>query len=164
MMMNVELSVEWELAGESKYSEKTWLNSIVSATNPSWSDLGSNPGRRGRKPARLYWRNTQHLTQAIKEVFVIHICVCCTEQHVSVHVVSDSSFSFKLRWLWDTEIVRNTCGRLSAHCPLTASSLTDQFLGAIICRGKSNLYFIVRFMIDVLVSGNNEKGKRHMHN
>jgi hypothetical protein len=34
-----------------KYSEKTYPNATSSTTNPTWLDLGSNPGRRGGKPA-----------------------------------------------------------------------------------------------------------------
>jgi hypothetical protein len=37
--------------GKPKYSEKTCPNATLSTTNPTWPDLGSNPGRRGGKPA-----------------------------------------------------------------------------------------------------------------
>jgi hypothetical protein len=43
--------VEWELAGEPKYSKKTCPRATFSTTNPTWPDLGSNPGRGGGKPA-----------------------------------------------------------------------------------------------------------------
>jgi hypothetical protein len=39
------------LAGKLQYSEKTCPSATLSTTNPTWSDLGSNPGRRGGKPA-----------------------------------------------------------------------------------------------------------------
>jgi hypothetical protein len=42
--------------GKPKYSEKTCLSTILSTTNPTWPDLGLNPGRRGGKPA------TNHLS------------------------------------------------------------------------------------------------------
>jgi hypothetical protein len=42
-MMSVEHLVEWELAGE------TCPTATLSTTNPTWSHLGSNPGRRGGK-------------------------------------------------------------------------------------------------------------------
>jgi hypothetical protein len=51
MMMNVEQSVEWELAGKPKYSEKTYPSATLPTTNPTWPDLGSNPGPQGGKPA-----------------------------------------------------------------------------------------------------------------
>jgi hypothetical protein len=35
------------------YSEKTCHSASVSTTNPIWSDLGSNPGLRGGKPAAI---------------------------------------------------------------------------------------------------------------
>jgi hypothetical protein len=37
--------------GKPKYSEKTCPNATLSTTNPTWPDPGSNPGRRGGKPA-----------------------------------------------------------------------------------------------------------------
>jgi hypothetical protein len=37
--------------GKPKYSEKTCSSSTLSTTNPTWLDLGSNPGCRGVKPA-----------------------------------------------------------------------------------------------------------------
>jgi hypothetical protein len=43
--------VEWGLSGEPKYSEKTCPSATLSTTNPTWPDLGSNPGRRGGKRA-----------------------------------------------------------------------------------------------------------------
>jgi hypothetical protein len=42
--------------GKPKYSEKILPSAILSTVNPTWSDLGSNPGRRCRKQA------TNHLT------------------------------------------------------------------------------------------------------
>jgi hypothetical protein len=43
--------VEWKLAGEPKYSEKTCPSAALSTTNPTWPDPYSNLGRRGGKPA-----------------------------------------------------------------------------------------------------------------
>jgi hypothetical protein len=40
---------EWQ--GKPKYSEKTCPDATLSTTNPTWSDPGLNPGRRGGKPA-----------------------------------------------------------------------------------------------------------------
>jgi hypothetical protein len=40
---------DWQ--GIPKYSEKTYPSATLSTTNPIWPDLGSNPGRRGGKPA-----------------------------------------------------------------------------------------------------------------
>jgi hypothetical protein len=34
-----------------KYSDKTCPSATLSTTNPTWTDLGSNPGRRSGKPA-----------------------------------------------------------------------------------------------------------------
>jgi hypothetical protein len=40
---------DWQ--GKPKDSEKTYPSATLSTTNPTWSDPGSNPGRRVRKPA-----------------------------------------------------------------------------------------------------------------
>jgi hypothetical protein len=34
-----------------KYSEKTYPSATLSTANLTWADMGSNPGRRGGKPA-----------------------------------------------------------------------------------------------------------------
>jgi hypothetical protein len=39
----------WE--GKPMYSYKTFPSATLSTTNPTWTDLGSNPARRGGKPA-----------------------------------------------------------------------------------------------------------------
>jgi hypothetical protein len=50
-MMSVEQLVEWDLAGETVLHGKTCPGTTLSTTNPTRPDLGSNPGRRGGKPA-----------------------------------------------------------------------------------------------------------------
>jgi hypothetical protein len=40
---------DWQ--GKPKYLEKTFPSATLSNTNPTWPDPGSNPGRRGGKPA-----------------------------------------------------------------------------------------------------------------
>jgi hypothetical protein len=49
--MNVELSVEWELAGKTEVLGENLPSVTLSTTNPTRPDLGSNPGRRCGKPA-----------------------------------------------------------------------------------------------------------------
>jgi hypothetical protein len=46
-------SIRWNenWQGKPKYSEKTCASATLSTTNPIWPDLGSNPGRRVKKPA-----------------------------------------------------------------------------------------------------------------
>jgi hypothetical protein len=51
MMMSVEQSVEWELAGETKVLGENLPQCHFSTKNPIWLDLGMNPGRCGGKPA-----------------------------------------------------------------------------------------------------------------
>jgi hypothetical protein len=49
MMEKIWWNEDWQ--GEPKYSEKTYPSATLSTTNLTWPDPGSNPGRRGRKPA-----------------------------------------------------------------------------------------------------------------
>jgi hypothetical protein len=51
MRVIVEQLVEWRLAGETEVLGENLPNATLSTTNPTWSDSGSNPGRRGGKPA-----------------------------------------------------------------------------------------------------------------
>jgi hypothetical protein len=51
MIVIMEQWVEWRLAGEPKYSEKTCPGAVLSITNSTWLDLVSNPDRRIVKPA-----------------------------------------------------------------------------------------------------------------
>jgi hypothetical protein len=51
MVMIMEQLVEWGLAGETEVLGENLPNAIFSTTNPTWPDLGSNPGRRGGTPA-----------------------------------------------------------------------------------------------------------------
>jgi hypothetical protein len=52
MMMSVEKSVEWELAGETEVlGKKPAPIATLSITNLTWPDLVSNPGRRCGKLA-----------------------------------------------------------------------------------------------------------------
>jgi hypothetical protein len=48
-MWSSRWSDNWQ--GKPKYSEKTCPSATLSTTNPTWPELGSNPGRRGGKPA-----------------------------------------------------------------------------------------------------------------
>jgi hypothetical protein len=52
---------DWQ--GKPKYSEKTYSSDTLSTTNPTWHDLGSNPGRRGGNPAinRLCYGTALHI-------------------------------------------------------------------------------------------------------
>jgi hypothetical protein len=51
VIMRMENLVEWRLAGDPKYSQKICPSATLSTTNPTWPDPGTNPGRRGGKPA-----------------------------------------------------------------------------------------------------------------
>jgi hypothetical protein len=63
--MMMEKLVEWR----PKYSEKTCPSATLSTTNPTWPDPGSNPGRRGGKPAtnRLSYGAPEHY---VNDIFV----------------------------------------------------------------------------------------------
>jgi hypothetical protein len=47
----MEYLVERELAGETEVFGRNLLHATSSTTNPTLCELGSNPGRRGGKPA-----------------------------------------------------------------------------------------------------------------
>jgi hypothetical protein len=51
MMVIVEQLVNEDWQGKPKHSEKTCPGATLSTTNPTWPDMGSNPGRRCGKPA-----------------------------------------------------------------------------------------------------------------
>jgi hypothetical protein len=46
---SIRWNVNWQ--GKPKHSENTCPSATLSTTNPTWPDLGSNPGRRGGKPS-----------------------------------------------------------------------------------------------------------------
>jgi hypothetical protein len=51
VIVRMENSVEWRLTGETEVLGENLPRATLSTTNPTWPDLGSNPGRRGGKPA-----------------------------------------------------------------------------------------------------------------
>jgi hypothetical protein len=51
MMVIVEQSVEWELAGETEVLGETCPSATLSTTNPTLAAPESNPDRRSVKPA-----------------------------------------------------------------------------------------------------------------
>jgi hypothetical protein len=66
--MSVEQSVEWELAWETEVLGGNLPSATLPTTNPTWLDLGSNPGRHGGKPAinnlsygTAYYKAIQHI-------------------------------------------------------------------------------------------------------
>jgi hypothetical protein len=52
-MENFRWNENWQ--GKPKYSGKTCPSATLFTTNPTWPDPGSNPGRRGGKPATNRW-------------------------------------------------------------------------------------------------------------
>jgi hypothetical protein len=60
---------------KSKYSEKTCPSATLSTTNPTWPDLGSNPGHRGGKPAtnRLSYGTALNRGSMYLQNFGIHL-------------------------------------------------------------------------------------------
>jgi hypothetical protein len=60
----MKIGRETEVLGENP--EKTYLSATLSTTNPTWLDLGLNPGRRGGKPA------TNRLSYGVAHVQVLH--------------------------------------------------------------------------------------------
>jgi hypothetical protein len=87
-MMNVEQSVEWELAGESEVLGENLPQSTLSTSNPTWPDLGSNPGRRGGKPAT----NRQSYCTAFEPTNSINSCKI--DQTISVQIPAFNSMKY----------------------------------------------------------------------
>jgi hypothetical protein len=50
-MREMKHLVQRELTGKLKYSDKTCFSAALSTTNPTWTDLGLNPGSYSYKPA-----------------------------------------------------------------------------------------------------------------
>jgi hypothetical protein len=71
MRVIVEQLVEWRLQGKPKYSEKICPSAVLSTTNPTWPEPGTNPGRRGGTPAtnRLSYGAANATTLVIKLEF-----------------------------------------------------------------------------------------------
>jgi hypothetical protein len=63
--------------GKPKYSEKTYPSTTLSTTNPTWLELGLNPGRCGGKPA------TNHLSYgaASPDAYSNVACTVITTQY-----------------------------------------------------------------------------------
>jgi hypothetical protein len=74
--------------GKPKYSEKTCPSATFSTTNPTWPDLGSNPGRSGGKPAtaRLSYGTALRTEQTVHRKSVL--------RHVNVTI------QWHIPWKW----------------------------------------------------------------
>jgi hypothetical protein len=68
-MMSVGQSVEWDLAGEAEVLGENLPSATLSTIKQTWSDLGSNPDRRGGKPA------TNRLSYGLAPDYVLYIHV-----------------------------------------------------------------------------------------
>jgi hypothetical protein len=51
VIRRMENLVEWRLAGEIEILGETCPSATLPTTNPTWTDPGANPARRGGKPA-----------------------------------------------------------------------------------------------------------------
>jgi hypothetical protein len=67
MMMNVEQSVEWKLAGETEVIGENLPQCRFVHQNSTWPDLCWNQDRRGGKPAtkRINYGTAAHLLQGL---------------------------------------------------------------------------------------------------
>jgi hypothetical protein len=81
--------------GKPKYSEKTSPSATLCTTNPTWPDLGSNPGRRGGKPA------TNHLSYGTANLRFIKragsfltTCMIICLSRILFHVVNNMYLHF----------------------------------------------------------------------
>jgi hypothetical protein len=79
-------SKNWQ--GKPKYSEKTCPSATLFTTNPTWLDLGSNPGRSGGKPEtnRLSYGAAIHATS----FFIQHTIIITTDSKLMCPIESQS--------------------------------------------------------------------------
>jgi hypothetical protein len=63
-----------------KYWEKTSPSATLSTTNPTWHDLGSNPGRRGGKPA------TNHLSYGTAYIIILLFILETRHEHMLKYI------------------------------------------------------------------------------
>jgi hypothetical protein len=77
---------DWQ--GKPKYSEKTCPTATLSTTNPTRPDLGSNPGRRGGKPA------TNRLSYGTALSYTLHVEVAWSEVRGSRGPINGSCSSY----------------------------------------------------------------------
>jgi hypothetical protein len=84
---------DWQ--GKPKYSEKTCPSATLSATNPTWPDLGSNPGRRGGKPATNRLSYGTAIMQEDAEIlcyFHFAFALCDTDKYSVCRIASREWF------------------------------------------------------------------------
>jgi hypothetical protein len=75
-LMHVEELVKWKSTGESEMLGENLLSATLSTTDPTWPDLGSNPGRRDGKSATNHLSHVTvpfQLCRTLKEYFVIWV-------------------------------------------------------------------------------------------
>jgi hypothetical protein len=105
--------------GKPKYSEKTCRSAPLSTTIATWSDMGSNPGRRGGKPAnnrlsygtanmiryltdwqlmfqlhgsrRFQWNGTVTFKEMVPAYLMLHSCHTCTPVRAAGACVAQTS-------------------------------------------------------------------------
>jgi hypothetical protein len=94
---------EWQ--GKPNYSEKTCPSAALSTTNPTWSDLGSNPSRRSGKTAiiRLSYGMASYsiLPDRITMRTTTTMAMCF---RYSVFPFSESFLRMKWRWVNCTKL------------------------------------------------------------
>jgi hypothetical protein len=70
--------MNWQ--GKPKYSDKTCPGATLSTTNPTLPDPGSNPGRRGGKPATNRLSYGAAYNKTCHDQKVVSIIICCPER------------------------------------------------------------------------------------
>jgi hypothetical protein len=98
-------NANWQ--GKPKYSEKTCPSITLPTTNPTWPDPGSNPGRRGGKPAtnRLsYCTAYPYLNKRLKAIahspYSERIFEMKRYLNLNKLMWTRLGFRFSHRWLW----------------------------------------------------------------
>jgi hypothetical protein len=95
-----------------KYSEKTCPSATLSTTNPTWPDLGSNPGRRGWKPA------TKRLSYGMAHIIFVTYTLLKLSHSSGSRVLAPHrgvSGSIPGDFMWDSRWINRKWNRL--HSP-----------------------------------------------
>jgi hypothetical protein len=110
---------DWQ--GKPKYSEKTCPSGTLPKTNPTWSDTGSNPGRRDGNQRVTAWTMARPLSSGLTTSFSrrnqLIICQICYLQHLlpSSEAQGFPTFVLLLQPCHSLNIAA-CCNRLKSQC------------------------------------------------
>jgi hypothetical protein len=146
-------SIRWKenWQGKPKYSEETCLSVTLSIKNPTWPDLGPNPGRRGGKPVTnrpSYGTDLVDASAMTSFASIIHRLTCNTTFHKPYHLLTGLQV-FKIhnmfRPTWPSSGVKNTSNEEIAAFPCCWCICSPS--DACVCCGWCVMLFLVVFFV-----------------